>query len=147
MSFMIQQSTQTHSQEVRKMWGHIYLHVADFVKWLTVEWAIWEFRVVVVLKIGGCDKTFLKVGYFTHHLSQYRCCACLVRNPSFLTREWRSSIFLFIYFLNFILESTFKNLTNLYSANPLLMAGLLECKPLSTLPWAVWFVQVTLEQK
>lgn len=32
MSFMIQQSTQTHSQEVRKMWGHIYLHVADFVK-------------------------------------------------------------------------------------------------------------------
>lgn len=44
-------------------------------------------------------------------------------------------------------ESIFWNLANLYSGNPLLMAGLLECKPLSTLPWAVWFVQVTLEQK
>jgi len=37
----------------------------------------------------------------------------------------------------YILEHTFSNLTNLYSANLQLMAGLLECKPLSTLPWAV----------
>ena len=50
---------------------------------------------------------------------------------------------LFFYFL----ESTFSNLTDLYSAKPPLMAGLLECKPLFTLPWAVWFVQVSLEQK
>lgn len=135
---MIQQYTQSKKKGVREIQEHTYLSVAASVKWLTMECAIWEFRVVAKLEV--VIKHFWRLTILHSTSVNTAALLALQENHNFLPE---SEEVLFFYFL----ESTFLNLTNLYSANPPLMAGLLECKPLSTLPWAVWFVQVTLEQK